>query len=249
MAQTNPEDEKRFIVSPKRVDPSRQPLEVYHLSHDLRGPLNSILGFSELLLEGVEGPLTEYQEADISAIYQSAQNLLRMINNLVDLSKLDADRLKFDLGPVELKPVTEEILSFDFGTNKPEQVELISTISGDLPAVMGNRDRVEQMIASLIIFSFKKVKTGQVVIAAAGTDQAVTLQVSFGEEALPGEEMAELFELAVHVDSGGRSELGSGGLDLPLIKGLVEKHNGELWVESNENAGTTFYLKLPILEQ
>jgi len=249
MAQTNPEADKRFVVSPKMSGPAHQPLAVYHLSHDLRGPLNSILGFSELLLEGIEGPLTEYQEADISAIYQSAQNLLRLINDLVDLSKLEADRLKFDLGPVELKAVVDAILSTDFGTNKPEQVELVAKIPDDLPAIVGNRDRVEQMIDSLVRYAFKKVKAGQVIIAASGADRTVTMRVIFGEESLPAEEIAELFELAVHVDSAGRSELGPGGLALPLTKGLVETHNGELWVESNQNAGTTFHLKLPIFEQ
>jgi signal transduction histidine kinase len=249
MAQTDPEADKRFIVSPKMSGPAQQPLEVYHLSHDLRGPLNSILGFSELLLEGIEGPLTEYQEADISAIYQSAQNLLRLINDLVDLSKLEADRLKFDLGPVELTAVVEAILSTDFGTNKPDQVELIASMPDDLPDVLGNRERVEQMIASLVHFAFKKVKVGQVIIIAARVDQAVTIQVSFGEEALADEEIAELFALGVHVDSAGRSELGPGGLAMPLAKGLVEKHQGELWVESEEGEGITFYLKLPVYEE
>jgi signal transduction histidine kinase len=249
MAQTNSEGDKRFVVSPKKSGPARQPLEVYHLSHDLRGPLNSILGFSELLLEGIEGPLTEYQEADISAIYQSAQNLLRQINNLVDLSKLEANRLKLDPGPVELKTVVHRILSADFGTDKSEPVELVGMVPEDLPPILGDRERVEQMISSLARFAFKKVKAGQVMIVAARTGQTVTIQVSFGEEVLPAEEIAELFELVVHVDSAGRSELGPGGLALPLTKGLAEKHQGELWVESNVNAGTTFYLKLPILEE
>ena len=249
MAQTNPEADKQFVVSPKMSGPARQPLEVYHLSHDLRGPLNSILGFSELLLEGIEGPLTEYQEADISAIYQSAKNLLRQINNLVDLSKLEADRLKLDPGPVELNTVVHRILSTDFGTDKPEPVELAGAVPEELPPIWGDRERVEQMIASLVRFAFKKIKVGQVVITAVEAGQSVAIQVHFGQEALPADEIAELFELVVHVDSAGRSELGPGGLALPLVKGLVEKHQGELSIQSVESEGTTFYLKLPVFEQ
>lgn len=249
MAETNPEADRQFVISPKMSGPIRQPLEVYHLSHDLRGPLNSILGFSELLLEGIEGPLTEFQAADISAIHQSARNLLRQINDLVDLSKLEADRLKLDPGPVELKTVVHQILSTDFGTDKPEAVELAGVAPEELPPILGDRERVEQMIASLVRFAFKKIKMGQVVITAVEAGQFVTIQVNFGQEALSPEEIAELFELAVHVDSAGRSELGPGGLALPLTKGLVEMHQGELAVQSVETEGTTFYLKLPVHEQ
>jgi signal transduction histidine kinase len=249
MASSDPSPKKSFVVSEKMSDPSRQPLEVYHLSHDLRGPLNSILGFSELLLEGIEGPLTEYQEADITAIYQSAQNLLRLINELVDVSKLDADRLKFDFGPVDVEAVIQSILSFDFGPNKPEQVELVSSVTEALPPVRGNQDRVEQMIMSLVRFGFKRVKSGQIVIKAESKDKMVIIQVILGGVELSTAEMSELFKLVVHVDSAGRSELGPGGLALPLAQGLAEMHNGEVRVERDEINGTTFYLQLPVFEQ
>ena len=168
MASSDSAPKKQFVLSPQMSDPSRQPLEVYHLSHDLRGPLNSILGFSELLLEGIEGPLTEYQEADITAVYQSAQNLLSLINNLVDVSKLEAGRLKLDFGAVDVEGVVQNILSFDFGPNKPEQVELISTITEALPPVRGDRDRVEQMIMSLGQVCFQENAGG------AGSDRRGT---------------------------------------------------------------------------
>ena len=249
MANSNPSPKKSFVVSEKMSDPSRQPLEVYHLSHDLRGPLNSILGFSELLLEGIEGPLTEYQEADITAIYQSAQNLLRLINELVDVSKLDAGRLKFDFGVVDVEAAIRNILSFDFGPNKPEKVELVSSVTEALPPVRGNQDRVEQMIMNLVRFGFKRVKSGQIVIKAESKDKMVIIQVILGGVELSREEMSELFKLVVHVDSAGRSELGPGGLALPLAQGLAELHQGEVWVERDELNGTTFYVQLPVSEQ
>ena len=236
--------EKRLVLSRPMADSTRQPVEVYHLSHDLRGPLNSILGFSELLLEGVEGPLTEYQVADITAIQQSAQNLLRLINTLVDLSKLEADRLKFDLVEVDLSAVIQKVLTFDFGGNKPEKVELVADIPADLPPVWGDRERIEQMVLSLVRFAFKKKKSGQVVIGAASAGQTVTIRVSFSEVELAPAELADLFELVVHVDQAGRSELGPGGLELPLVQGLAEKHNGRVWVESDREQGTIFYLQI-----
>jgi signal transduction histidine kinase len=104
-------DRKRVVV---QQNPDSEPFEVYHLSHDLRGPLNSILGFTELLLEEIEGPLTDIQKEDILAINQSAQNLLHLINTMVDLSKFDAGRMEFNLGEVALDQVVNTVLASDF---------------------------------------------------------------------------------------------------------------------------------------
>lgn len=246
MSDTEVTPEKRLVFTRQTANSTRQPVEVYHLSHDLRGPLNSILGFSELLLEGVEGPLTEYQEADITAIRQSAQNLLWLINNLVDLSKLESGRLKFDLAEVNLNEVIQKIVAFDFGGNKPGKVDIVAEVPAGLPLIWGDRERIEQMVLSLVRFALKKKRSGQVVISAANTDQTVTFRVSFSEVELSPTELADLFQLVVHMDQVGRSELGPGGVELPLVQGLAEKHNGRVWGESNRDQGTVLSLQLPV---
>lgn len=246
MTESGSELQKSFGLQQQTTDTSWQPLEVYHLSHDLRGPLNSILGFAELLLEGIEGPLNEHQEADIAAIYQSAQNLLRLISNVVDLSKLEANRLNFEFQTVDLSQIIQNIVTFDFGTNKPEQVELVAKVPDTLPPLWGDHHRIEQMIMSLVRFGFQRKKTGQVTITAKSDGQETTVQVGIEGLTLPAEQVAELFELIVHVDAAGRSHLGQGGLELPLTQRLAEKHNGRVWVESDGDTGTIFYLRLPV---
>lgn len=243
MTDTTPHHKNSFRLS--NPGSNRQPLELYHLSHDLRGPLNSILGFSELLLEGVEGPLTDFQQADIEAIYHSAQNLLRLISNLVDLSKLEAGRLNFDFGPVNLEPVLRHIAAFDFGAAKPEQVELKANIPAQLPPVQGDKDRLEQMVMNLLRFVFKQQKQGPVTLSAQSDAGAITIRVTSGIELSP-EQIAGLFELGVHVDPAGRSELTLGGLELPLTRRLAEKHHGRVWAEATPGHGTVFYLNLPV---
>lgn len=246
MPEPTPARETSFVLQQKMTDSTRQPLELYHLSHDLRGPLNSILGFAELLLEGIEGPLNEVQSADIAAIYQSARNLLHLINSVVDLSKLEANRLSFDFGSVELNQVLEDISTFDFEAHKPDQVELIVKLPETTLSVWGDQNRIDQMIKSLLKFAFKLKKRGPVKLAAASDKTAVTLRVEVEEVALPAETLAELFELVVKIDAVGRSELGRGGLDLPLARYLAEKHQGRIWTESEANTGTIFYLSLPL---
>lgn len=246
MTQASSDTENNFVVSPKMSGSAAQPLEVYHLSHDLRGPLNSILGFCELLLEGIEGPLNENQEDDISAIYQSAQNLLQMINTLVDLSKLEAGRLSFEQSEVDVAELVQKIMRFDFGTTKAEAVELVASLPEDLPPARGDGNRVQQMVMNMVRFAFKMKKSGQVVLSAAPEDGHVTVQVSLNHLVLTSEQLAELFELAVHTDSAGRSELSLGGMELPLTRGLAEANQGRVWAESTPDFGTRLYLQLPL---
>jgi signal transduction histidine kinase len=246
MTEATPATEHSFAVQKQVTDPAQRPLEVYHLSHDLRGPLNSILGFCELLLEEIEGPLNEIQHTDISAIYQSAQNLLHLVNTMVDLSKLEGNRLNFNFGAVALDKVIQRIMEAGFGTIKPEQVEVVVSLPLTIPPVWADQDRVEQMIKNLLRFAFKLKKKGAIILGATQNDNPeVTLQVDIDEVKLAQAELEELFELVVHIDSAGRSELGLGGLDLPLVRYLAEKQQGRVWAENGRESGLTLYLSLP----
>ena len=246
MTDTSSTSKHSLVLSKNTPAPPFQPLEVHHLSHDLRGPLNSILGFSELLLEGIEGPLNETQIEDIAAIYQSAQNLLLLINNVVDISKLKAGRLSFDFGPVDLEKVLQNVSDFDFDVSKPTQLDLIIEQTNKLlPPVWGDATRVEQMILNLIRFAFRIMRTGTVTITTTGDAQMVQIKVELAEITIQPEDLDNLFELAVTMDPNGRSELSKGGLELPLTQLLAESHQGQVEVERHEPTGTTFYLTLP----
>lgn len=223
--------------------PSRQPLEVYHLSHDLRGPLNSILGFAELLLEEIEGPLNETQQADISAIYQSAQNLLHLINTVVDLSKLEADRLTFDPKKIDLKGIIEAALP-NLTAAEPGQPELVNQVGPTLPSVWADRDRVAQMLKSLLKFAFKTTKKGPITLTAWTEATHVILRLEIAQVSSPQAEETDLFDLTVNVDPNGRTALGRGGLELPLVRSLAEKQGGRVWVESHGDV-LSIYTSLP----
>ena len=244
MTETSADRQRSFVLQKQITDPSRPPLEVYHLSHDLRGPLNSILGFAELLLEGIEGPLNETQEADIAAIYQSAQNLLYLINTVVDLSKLEAGRLKMMFESVDLGQLMQNVMESDL-VARANQVEIVAKVAETVPAVWGDSERIAQMILSFIRFGLKSNKPGRIVITADSDDETVTIKVEIEGVVVPAEELPQLFELIVKVDPAGRSELGQGGLSLPLTRRLAEEHHGRVWVESRAG-GATFYLILPV---
>lgn len=225
---------------------TRQPLEVRHLSHDLRGPLNSILGFADLLLEGVEGPLNEIQREDVSVIRHSAQNLLALINTIVDLSQLDANGLKLDMTAVPLAEVVQAVLNYDFGVNPI--VELAGDTAASLPVLQADRRRVEQIMLSVAHVLFEKRKAPKVTILVDQLDDAALIQMNAVGVLIPAEQLEELFELGCQIDGNGRSKLSSGGVELPLVQQLVVKQGGEIWAQSNEKLGTTFFIKLPLYQ-
>jgi len=240
MTDTKPALEK--ILTLKSQNPSQKPVELYHLSHDLRGPLNSMLGFADLLIEGIEGPLNDIQIEDITAIRQSARNLLHLINTVVDLSKLDSGGIVLNPVPVDLAEAVQNIVSYELNI---EGIKFVTTFADTLPPVLGDQARVKQMLLDLLKFAVKAQKSGVVNLSSAHNASSVTLQISIDGATFLPEQVDSLFELKVHTDSAGRSELGKGGVGLPLVQGLAQQHGGRAWAESNLGAGTVFYLKLP----
>ncbi|MBN1219110.1 MAG: HAMP domain-containing histidine kinase [Anaerolineae bacterium] len=220
--------------------------EVHHLSHDLRGPLNSILGFTELLLEEIEGPLTDIQKEDITAINQSAQNLLYLINTMVDLSKLDAGRLEFNFGEVSLNQVVRDVLSSDT-LKKPKGIEIVVYLPETLPSLWGDSNRLTQMMEGLLNSASALRETREIMFMANEEATEVNLQISCVGGRIPPQELSEIFKLMVKTDAAGRSHLGPGGLELPLVQRIIDQHGGRIWVEGS-GTGTTFFLSLPTAE-
>ncbi len=238
---TAPLDKKSFVLTDSST---QQPLEIHHLSHDLRGPLNSILGFAELLLEGIEGPLNENQQADVEAIHQSSQNLLWLINSLVDLSKLEANLLPLTFKPVSLGEIVQTVLAFDFGTVKPPAITLTANLPKDLPAIQGEAVRVQQMVMDLVRFAFKLKRSGAISIEATTNETSVTTYLNIEAAFLSPAELDTIFQLTLVTDTTGRSKLTRGGLQLPLVRQLAERHHGQVWAECDEH-GTKLFLRLP----
>ncbi len=242
MASYQTPQEKSFMLQTETTDSARQPLEVHHLAHDLRGPLNSILGFAELLGEGIEGPLNEIQTEDIKAIYQSAQTLLNLINTVVDLSKLEASGLILNEGSVNIKQCLEKIISTKLTGNK---LAFNLDLPNTLPLVWGDTDRVEQLLLNILKFTLKIQNVKSVDVFAQYNEQTITLKIVPLGGIILAKDVAGLFDLGVEVDATGRSKLGKGGLGLPLAQKLAHIQQGEVWATPETDEPLAFYVKLP----
>ena len=214
----------------------QQPLKVYHLSHDLRGPLNSILGFTELLLEGIEGPINDIQAEDLAAIQQSAKNLLALISMVVDLSKVSNDQLILTFEPVSLEAVVNKVL---------DKVTLEADLPEPPPMLWGDPDKISQMVKNLVDFAHSVPHEGHLGLGITLENDEMILRFTATKVQLSVEKPETLFDLFVEVDEAGRSKLGPGGLTLPLTRQLAAKHHGQVWI-SHDELNTTFYLKLPV---
>ncbi len=245
MPNTSTTPKNSLALQPPSPD-IEHPLEVHHLSHDLRGPLNSILGFSELMLEGIEGPLNEMQIEDLKAIYESAQNLLLLINNVVDISKLQAQKMGIDFGPVDLANVFENVSLTNFGKQKPEALSIQINSTDKLPLVQGDSARIEQLTLNLIRYAFKLKRSGEIFVVGHAKNATVWIEIRIPDVQIPETQIKQLFQLEVEIDTAGRSDLGPGGLELPLARLLAELQNGRTWVESLDGQGTSIYAELPI---
>jgi signal transduction histidine kinase len=231
------------MVNFSKIPPlTPQKLELHHLSHNLRDMLNSMLGFSELLLEGLDGPLTDNQRADITAIYTSTQNLQHIINSLMNLNKLEAGRLQLESEPVSLPDIINHLQTTVLPQKFPPNT-LTVTLPADLPTIAGDRCQIEQMLTHLLDFAIEK--SGAATIQLVNEAKSVSIQISTGAFTLSDEHLAELFSLIAYTDAVGRSRLGPGGLTLPLTHKLAEALHGSLRAERTPQNGLTFFLKLP----
>lgn len=217
-----------------------------NMSHELRTPLNSIIGFSRVILKGIDGPLTEMQQTDLEAIHESGKHLLNLINDVLDLSKIEAGKMEFVFEPTDLKKVASGVLSTAIALVKDKSVELQQDMPEDLPIVVADERRIRQVVLNLVGNAAKFTDEGYIRVAGEYDDQEVILSVEDSGVGIPPEKYDEVFAEFRQVDSSSTRRYGGTGLGLPVSKKFVEAHGGRIWFESEVGVGSTFYVALPI---
>ncbi len=220
-----------------------------NMSHELRTPLNSIIGFSRVILKGIDGPLTELQKTDLAAIYNSGQHLLGLINDILDLSKIEAGKMELNFEEVDLKPIIKGVMSSAVGLVKDKSVELEQHVSEDLPIIWADSTRLRQILLNLISNAAKFTEEGKITLSTDYDDEWVTISVADTGIGIPQEKMGSIFEEFTQVDGSTTRRVGGTGLGLPISYRFVELHGGDITVESREGMGSVFTVTLPIHPQ
>jgi signal transduction histidine kinase len=218
-----------------------------NMSHEFRTPLNSIMALSRLLLDGIDGELNAEQQKQIGFIRKSAQDLLEMVGDLLDLAKVEAGKLEVKVQRFSVA----ELFSLLRGALKPlrqsSEVELTFE-GGDIPDLRTDEGKIAQILRNLISNALKFTEAGEVHVSAHHDSRArtVTFAVADTGIGIDPKDQERIFEEFSQV-AGRLQKAGKGtGLGLPLSRKLAELLGGELWVESEPGRGSTFFLSIPI---
>jgi len=225
-----------------------------NMSHELRTPLNSIIGFSRVILKGIDGPVTEMQQQDLTAIYSSGQHLLGLINDILDLARIEAGKMELNFEEVHLSEMVTSVLSTAKGLVKEKPIHLIPNIPADMPTVRGDTMRVRQVLLNLISNASKFTDEGSITVEAHvqtgpnGKPEAIINVVDTGP-GISAEGQEKLFKAFSQVDGSATRKSGGSGLGLSICANLVQLHNGRISVHSEEGKGSTFWFTLPLYHQ
>lgn len=220
-----------------------------NMSHELRTPLNAIIGFSETMLtfpmmyDNVALP-EEYRE-DLQRIYNSGVHLLGIINDILDLSKIDVGRLEVEIQPVDLEPIFKGLLSTAVGLVGTKPIELKRETPEPLPMVIGDPLRVRQVLINLYSNATKFTEEGSITLGLTMDADTVTISVADTGPGIAADNLERIFEAFQQGESGRKQQRAGAGLGLAISKQLLDLMNGDIWVESELGAGATFYIQLP----
>jgi signal transduction histidine kinase/putative methionine-R-sulfoxide reductase with GAF domain/ActR/RegA family two-component response regulator len=222
-----------------------------NMSHELRTPLNSIIGFSRVIMKGIDGPVSELQLQDLTAIHHSGQHLLGLINDILDLSKIEAGKMELSYDRVELPEIIKGVLSTTVGLVKDRPIRLIPEIQPDLPPVLADSIRVRQILLNLLSNAAKFTESGSITVRALTRSEGlphpmVEVMVRDTGAGIAEADIPKLFQSFSQVDGSATRKTGGTGLGLAICKNLVEMHGGQIWVESSINGGAAFFFTLPV---
>ncbi|MDQ2981594.1 MAG: ATP-binding protein, partial [Actinomycetota bacterium] len=219
-----------------------------NMSHELRTPLNAIIGFSQVLRQRLFGPINEKQEEYLDDILSSGNHLLSLINDVLDLSKVEAGQVELEVASFSLREALERgvVMVREPATN--HGVRLSLELAPGIDLVEGDERRLRQVIFNLLSNAVKFTpEGGRVVVATASRDHEVLISVTDTGPGIPLEDHERIFEEFQQTDVGVQQREGT-GLGLALSKSLVELHGGRIWVESGPGHGSRFVFTLPAKE-
>jgi signal transduction histidine kinase len=217
-----------------------------NMSHELRAPINALIGYTALMLDRIYGDLTPKQEEGLQRIQASSQHLLALINDILDLAKIEAGKMPVHLEPTQLRPTIGEVAGQVEPLVRKKSLEFRLTIADDVPVMLTDRTKLKQIVLNLLSNAVKFTHRGHVAIDARRAGDTVEIRVSDTGIGIRPEHLDVIFEEFRQVDQSRTREYGGTGLGLSITRKLVSLLGGSIRAESEYGKGTTFCVALPV---
>ena len=217
-----------------------------NMSHELRTPLNAIIGFSEVLSERMFGDLNEKQDEYLKDIHASGQHLLSLINDILDLSKIEAGRMELELADFDLPTAIDNALTLVRERAGRRGITLGCEIDERVGMIQGDERKVKQVLLNILSNALKFTpEGGRIDVRAALKEGTVEISVTDTGVGIAPEDQEAIFEEFRQVGTSDKKVEGT-GLGLALSRRFVELHGGRIWVQSQEGVGSTFTFTIPV---
>ncbi|MBX9845927.1 MAG: GAF domain-containing protein [Xanthobacteraceae bacterium] len=217
-----------------------------NMSHELRTPLNAILGYTELILDSIYGDVPEKAQGVLKRVESNGRHLLGLINDVLDLSKIEAGQLVLSLNDYSMKDVLYSVFSAVEPLASEKKLNFKVDAPGELPKGHGDERRLTQVILNLVGNAIKFTDQGGVIIKATASNGSFTVAVKDTGPGISKADQGKIFEEFQQADNSATKKKGGTGLGLSISRRIVEMHGGKLWVESEVGQGSVFQFSLPV---
>ena len=217
-----------------------------NMSHELRTPLNAILGYTELIVDKIYGEIPPKALTTLERVQANGKHLLGLINDVLDLSKIEAGQINLTLTDYSVKDIVYNVYSAVESLANNKKISLKVDIAPELPQARGDERRLTQVLFNLVGNAIKFTDDGEVAIKASSSNGSVTVAVHDTGPGISAADQEKIFEEFQQADSSTTKEKGGTGLGLAIAKRIVEMHGGRLWVESQPGQGATFSFMVPV---
>ena len=219
-----------------------------NMSHEFRTPLNAILGYTHMLLHGVTGPVSDQQRKSLTRIDSNSQHLLALINDILDITRIEAGRMPLNLSSFEIPELVNEVMSELEPIISRSSLRVTAKMPRTLRPIKSDRQKVKQIVLNLLSNALKFTPAGSVTIAASYDEHRrwVAISVQDTGVGIASEDQAKVFEDFRQLDASPTRGYGGTGLGLSICRRLAQMLGGAIDLRSNVNKGSVFTLRLPV---